>query len=39
MSEEDLSSATSESSVEDTPSEPGSEPTHEERIELLEITT
>jgi hypothetical protein len=39
MSEEDLSSATSESSVEDTPSEAGSEPTHEERNDSIEITT
>jgi hypothetical protein len=39
MSEEELSSATSESTVEDTPSEAGSEPTREERTDLIEITT
>ena len=39
MSEEELSSATSESSVEDTPSENGSEPTQEERVESIETTT
>ena len=39
MSEEELSSATSESTVEDTPSEAGSEPTHEERTDSIEITT
>ena len=39
MSEEELSSATSESTVEDTPSETGSEPTREERNDLIEITT
>jgi hypothetical protein len=39
MSKEELSSATSESSVDDTPSEHGSEPTHEVRTESIEITT
>jgi hypothetical protein len=39
MSEEELSSATSESTVEDTPSEAGSEPTYEERNDSIEITT
>jgi hypothetical protein len=39
MSEEELSSATSESTVDDTPSEAGSEPTHEVRTESIEITT
>lgn len=39
MSEEELLSATSASSVEDTPSELGSKPTHEERMESTEITT
>jgi hypothetical protein len=39
MSEEDLSSATSESTVDDTPSEAGSEPTPEVRTESIEITT
>ena len=39
MSEEELSSATSESTVEDTPSEAGSEPTHEARNDSIEITT
>ena len=39
MSEEELSSVTSESTVEDTPSEAGSEPTHEERTDSIEITT
>ena len=39
MSEEELSSATSESTVEDTPSEAGSEPTYEARNDSIEITT
>jgi hypothetical protein len=39
MSEEELSSATSESSVDDTPSEHGSEPTHEEQTDSIAITT
>jgi hypothetical protein len=39
MSEEELSSATSESSVEDTPSEAGSEPTPEVQSESIAITT
>ena len=39
MSEEELSSATSESSIEDTPSEAGSEPTPDEQIESIHITT
>ena len=39
MSEEELLSAASESTVEDTPSEAGSEPTHEERTESIETTT
>lgn len=39
MSEEEVSSATSESSVDDTPSEHGSEPTHDEQIESIQITT
>ena len=39
MSEEELSSAARESTVEDTPSEAGSEPTYEERTESIETTT
>jgi hypothetical protein len=39
MSEEELSSATSESSVDDTPSEAGSEPTPEVQADLIAITT
>jgi hypothetical protein len=39
MSEEELSSATSELSVEDTPSEAGSEPTPEVQSESIAITT
>ena len=39
MSEEEFSSATSESTVEDTPSEAGSEPSPEERNDSIEITT
>lgn len=39
MSEEELSSAASESTVEDTPSEAGSEPTYEVRNDSIEITT
>jgi hypothetical protein len=39
MSKEELSSTTSESSVDDIPSEYGSEPTHEVWTESIEITT
>ena len=39
MSEEEFLSTTSESTIEDIPSETGLEPTREVRTELIEITT